>query len=67
MIADLDIYRAAKLATDQHGADASIQAAMRAHALLDQGDIEGSAVWRAIVRAIKELRRGARVGLSLDY
>jgi hypothetical protein len=44
MIADLDIYRAAKLAIDQYGADASIQAAMRADALLDEGDIEGSAV-----------------------
>ena len=42
MIADLDIYRAVKLATDQHSADASIQAAMRADALLDEGDIEGS-------------------------
>jgi hypothetical protein len=50
-------YRAAKLAIDQYGADASIQAAMRADALLDEGDIEGSAVWQAIVRAIKELQR----------
>ena len=39
MIADLDIYRAAKLEIDQYDADASIQAAMRADALLDQGDI----------------------------
>jgi hypothetical protein len=44
MIADLDIYRAAKLEIDQYGAGASIQAAMRAEALLDQGDIEGSAI-----------------------
>jgi hypothetical protein len=50
MIADLDIYRPAKLATDQHSADASIQAAMRADALLDEGDIEGSAIWRASLR-----------------
>ena len=58
MIADLDICRAARLAIDQHGADASIQAAMRADALLDEGDIEGFAIWRAIVRAIKERERG---------
>jgi hypothetical protein len=40
MIANLDIYRAAKLAIDQYGADASIQASMRADALLDEGDIK---------------------------
>jgi hypothetical protein len=39
---------------------------MRADALLDEGDIEGSAVWRAIVRAIKELQRerGPREAVS---
>ena len=66
MIADLDIYRAAKLEIDQYDADASIQAAMRADALLDQGDIEGSAVWRAIVRAIKELRRERGAGEAVS-
>jgi hypothetical protein len=39
---------------------------MRADALLDEGDIEGSEVWRAIVRAIKELRPERRRGGELS-
>ena len=66
MIADPDIYRAAKREIDQYGADASIQTAMRADALLDQGDIEGSAVWRAIGRVIKELRREREAGEAVN-
>jgi hypothetical protein len=57
MIPDLDIYRAAKLLVDQHSEDASLWAAERADALLMQGDVEGSAVWRAIGKAIAELQR----------
>jgi hypothetical protein len=38
----------------------------RAAALLDQGGIEGSAVWRAIVRAIKELRRERGPGEAVN-
>ena len=57
MIPDLDIYRAAKLLTDQHGEDASLRAAERADVLLKEGDVEGSAVWRAIGAAIAELQR----------
>ena len=52
---DIDIYRAAKLYVDQHGADASIHAAMKADAMLDRGDLDGVAVWRMVIRAIEEL------------
>ena len=34
-----------------------IQAAMRADAMLDKGDLDGAAVWRRIVKAIEELQR----------
>jgi hypothetical protein len=57
MIPDLDIYSAAKLLVDQHGEDAGLRAAERADALLEEGDVEGSAVWRAIGTAIGELQR----------
>ena len=40
---------------DQHGDTAAIHAAMRADALLDAGDLDGYAVWRRIVRAVREL------------
>ena len=45
MTSELDIWRAAKLLVDQHGADAPIRAAQRADELLAAGDIEGRAVW----------------------
>ena len=57
MIPELDIYRAAKLLIDQHGDDAPLHAAERADQLLEEGDTEGAAIWRAIVAAIEELQR----------
>ncbi len=56
MIPDLDIYRAASLLVKQHGEDAPIEAAMRADAMLEAGDLDGYAVWRRILRAVGELR-----------
>ncbi len=39
------------------GQDAPIQAAMRADAMLEKGDLDGYAVWRRILRAVEELQR----------
>ena len=66
MIPDLDIYRSAQLLVKHHGEDAPIHAAMRADAMLEAGDLDGLAVWRRILRAVKELQgmepgRGALV------
>ena len=35
-------------------------AAIRADAMLDEGDLDGQRVWKAVVRAIEELQRGER-------
>ena len=56
MTSDLDIYRTARLLIEQHGDQAPIHAAMRADAMLEAGDLDGQAVWKRIVRAIKELQ-----------
>ncbi len=37
--------------------DVPIEAAMRADAMLDKGDLDGCAVWKRIVRAVEELVR----------
>jgi hypothetical protein len=66
MIPDLDIYRAAKLLVDQHGQDAPLRAAERAGDLLEAGDVEGAAIWRAIMGAIEELQRGRLDGEPLN-
>ena len=45
MISDPDIYCAAILVIDQYGQKAGDFAATRADQLLDDGDLEGSAIW----------------------
>ena len=55
MTDEIDVYRAATVLMRERGEDAVIEAAMRADALLDQGDMEGRAVWLRVMAAIKEL------------
>ncbi len=62
MIDDIDIYRAAKLLIDKHGENAGNEASMRADAMLEQGDLDGKAVWLRILEAVKELQNTAPVG-----
>jgi hypothetical protein len=66
VIDDPDIFRAAKLLIDQHGDDAAMRAAQRADGLLEEGDVDGAAVWRQILEAIEELQRGRREGEPLN-
>ncbi len=40
-----------------HGADALIEAALKADELLDAGDLDGQAVWMRIRKAVLELLR----------
>ncbi len=40
MIPDLDIYRSAQVLVKRHGQDAPVQAAMRADAMLEKGDMD---------------------------
>ena len=56
MIPDLDIYRSAQVLVKHHGENAPIQAAMRADAMLEGGDLDGYAVWKRILRAVKVLQ-----------
>ncbi len=48
MTYNTDVRRYANDLVKEHGEDAPIQAAMRAHTLLDQGDRAGYALWRRI-------------------
>ena len=56
MTADIDLYRAAKLYVDQHGDLATFEAGMRADAMLEVGDMEGSATWRKVIKAIEVIQ-----------
>ena len=57
MISDLDTYRSANVLIRHHGEDATLEAAMRADAMLERGDLDGYAVWRRILRAVENLCR----------
>jgi len=57
MIAEIDIWRSANLMVREHGEDAALEAAQRADAMLERGDMDGCAVWKRILKAIEELQR----------
>lgn len=56
IVSDIDVYRSAHVLIEQHGPDASIQAAMKAAALCAAGDLQGYVVWRRIMRAVEDLQ-----------
>ena len=49
VIPDVDIYRSAAVLIRQHGEGAALEAARRADAMLERGDLEGQAVWKRIL------------------
>lgn len=57
MISDRDVWASANVLIKRYGADAKDQAIQRADDLLREGDLEGQAVWKRIIRAIDELQR----------
>ena len=52
----IDIYRSAVLLIKRYGEDAAFEAAARADGLLDEGDLDGQRVWKAIIRAIENIQ-----------
>ncbi len=51
---------AANMMIEMFGEDATLRAAMRSDALLEQGDAEGFFVWKRIARAIDHLSQQER-------
>jgi len=43
---EVDIYRSETVLVNHHGEDTPIEAAMRADAILEAGDLDGYAVWK---------------------
>ena len=66
LTSDPDIFRTTKLAIDQHGDEAALRADGRADLLLEDGDLDGSAVRRRILAAIEELQRGRQEGEAVN-
>jgi hypothetical protein len=57
MTSDLDIYRSAHVLIREHGGDAALEAAERADAMLEPGDLEGKALWLRVLNAVEEMQR----------
>lgn len=57
MVEEIEIYRAAHQLVKRYGEDAELEAAQRADAMLEAGDLEGQRVWQRILKAIDELQR----------
>ena len=56
MTTEIDILRAANLVIKRHGETAWLEAAQRADALLEAGDVAGAALWRRILKAVEQLQ-----------
>ena len=54
---DIDVFRSAGALIKQHGDDAPLLAIKRTTEMLDAGDVDGYAVWKRIVDAIKDMER----------
>ncbi len=54
---DIDIFRSAAVLIKEHGDDAELVAIKRATKMLDAGDVDGYAVWKRIMDAIKDMQR----------
>lgn len=66
MTADSTIRQQAHSLVSTHGEDAPIQAAMRAQALLDQGDLAGSALWGRVGKLTNVLLSKTAYAATVD-
>ncbi len=57
MVDESDIWRAANLLVKRHGVGAAVISAQRADELLAVGDVDGRAVWKRILAAVRERTR----------
>ena len=60
MTSDLEIFSSASVLIREHGAGADLEAAQRADAMLERGDMDGCATWKRIVAAVEEIQRTER-------
>jgi hypothetical protein len=63
---DSDVWKAAALVIEKHGADSVEYAERRAKEALDADDVPGHGIWLAIAEAIRELLRTAGKGDTVN-
>lgn len=57
MTSSIDIYRTASVLIREHSEDTALEAAQWADKFLEDGNMAGSAVWRQVLKAVKEIQR----------
>jgi len=63
LIPDIDVWRSTNVLMKRYGKDAALEAAQRADAMLEKGDMDGCRVWKRILKAIEEMEREMPEGL----
>jgi hypothetical protein len=59
---DREIWLAANEMIKLYGDEATLQAAIRAEVMNEQGDEEGQAIWKRVLQAINELKSAKPTG-----
>lgn len=54
MLSDWELWAVANKLIADHGADAAIQAALKADEMLERADFDGQQVWLAVLRRVEE-------------
>lgn len=55
-VSDKEIFQSAAVLIREHGDGAAVEAALKADAMLERGDLDGRAVWLRILRAVDVLQ-----------
>jgi len=63
---DNDVWKAAALVIEKHGAESVEYAERRAKEALDADDVPGHGIWLTVAEAIRELLRTARKGDTVN-
>jgi hypothetical protein len=60
MVDDKDVWRSAQILVKRYGETAGFEAAKRVDAMLEEGDPDGAAAWKRILKAVDELQAKER-------
>jgi len=61
MTSDLEFIRTAASLTREHGDQAGLEAAQRANALLEKGDLQAQSEWARVVEAVEGIQSQIRL------
>ena len=60
-VTDLEIWRTAKFLIDDHGDNASLEAAQRGDWAIQEGNPEAESIWKRVLKAVEAVQRHEQV------